>query len=204
MIPGRVATKKTGISFINGKVSDGNKIWTRQIFRLADVQKQGTASPCWAHSFDSSNECNKTAKWSCRGTPILRSLTFRTKDSHTFLLQRMAHAVPCFWTGSSGRKSTSTAVVSTKNLPVNQQNNANKKPTSRLKSAEICSTFRPHLVFSSAVYSFTSPFERLRNQPHFNTFSAEMEMWEGDLEGNVVHLKVPGADVKADGGVVWA
>ena len=29
-----------------------------------------------------------------------------------------------------------------------------------------------------------------------------MEMWEGDLEGNVVHLKVPGADVKADGGVV--
>ncbi len=29
-----------------------------------------------------------------------------------------------------------------------------------------------------------------------------MEMWEDDLEGNVVHLKVPGADVKADGGVV--
>ena len=29
-----------------------------------------------------------------------------------------------------------------------------------------------------------------------------MEMWEGDVEGNLVHLKVPGADVKADGGVV--
>ena len=72
----------------------------------------------------------------------------------------------------------------------------------RPKGVEICSIFRPHLVFSSVVYSFTSPFEILRNQPHFRTFSAEVEMWEGDLEGNVVHLKVPGADVKAGGGVV--
>ena len=183
MIPGRVATKKTGISFINGKVSDGNKIRTRWVFRLGDVQKQGTASPCWAHSFDSSTECNKTAKWSCKGTLILRSLTFRTKDSHPFLLQRMAHAVPCFWTVASNRKSTLTAVVSTKNLPVKQQNRLEKAEVERPKGVEICSIFRPRLVFSSAVYSFTSPFERLRNQPHFKTFSAEMEMWEGDFEG---------------------
>ena len=34
------------ISFINGKVADGNGIQAGYVFQKADVQKQGTASPC--------------------------------------------------------------------------------------------------------------------------------------------------------------
>ena len=42
----------------------------------------------------------------------------------------------------------------------------------------------------------------LRNQLYFRTFSAEMEMWEGDFGRKSSASKVPGADVKAGGGVV--
>ena len=107
-------------------------------------------------------------------------LTSRTKAFQTFLLQRMAHAVPCFWTGLSGRKNTSAAVVSTRNLPVNQQNRLEKRKwrgQKMLKSA--VSSGRALLSYSCLFITF--PFEILRNQPYFNTFSAEREMWEGDF-----------------------
>ena len=94
------------------------------------------------------------------------------------------------------------AVVSTRNLPANQQNNANKEPTSRLKCAEICSTFRPHLISFTAVYSFTSHLKEYETSPSSVPFLRGRRCGRVTSEGNPVHLKVPGADVKAGGGVV--
>ena len=151
--------------------------------------------------FKALNGCNAGTRCSCRGTPSVP----------TNIQNKGFSDVPAPTHGSRSPLFLNYCIRSEKHiggcsfhhpLPLNQQNNANNKPTSRLKSAEICSTYWPRLVFLQLFIHSLPYLEDHETSPISIPFLRRWRCGRVTSEGNPVHLKVPGADVKAGGGVV--
>ena len=151
--------------------------------------------------FKALNGCNAGTRCSCRGTPSVPT-NIQNKGFSDVPAPTHGSRSPLFLNWRIRSEKYIAAVVSTRNLPANQQNNANKEPTSRLKCAEICSTFRPRLVFLQLFIYSLSHLKDYETSPISIPFLRRWRCGRVTSEGNPVHLKVPGADVKAGGGVV--